>query len=191
MSCRAAKMILTSAASLQAQRGVASSDKGKLHRAAQELPAQARTSAYSAIGPYHAFSVRCRAVKMVMTSAASLRAIRASSVELPGSFQLKRPHRRIRPWGRIKRSRYAAAPSGWFHWRGISSCDNGEILRTPRLSRFRPLRRGVGVWDICVVGGDAPRLTSRPERASDMHPQAPNTKTFLPACLLSTACEYY
>ena len=35
-----------------------------------------------------------------------------------------------------------------------------------------------------------PRLRSRPERASDMHPQAPNTQTFLPACLLSTACDY-
>ena len=29
-----------------------------------------------------------------------------------------------------------------------------------------------------------------PERASDMHPQAPNTQTFLPACLLPTACDY-
>jgi hypothetical protein len=39
-------------------------------------------------------------------------------------------------------------------------------------------------------GGHAPRLRSRPERASDMHPQAPNTQTFLPACLLPTACDY-
>jgi hypothetical protein len=48
----------------------------------------------------------------------------------------------------------------------------------------------VGVWGICVVGGHAPRLRSRPERASDMHPQAPNIQTFLPACLLPTACDY-
>jgi len=39
-------------------------------------------------------------------------------------------------------------------------------------------------------GGHAPRLRSRPERASDMHPQAPNTQTFLPACLLPAACDY-
>ena len=128
---------------------------------------------------------------IVITSAASLRAIRAISDELPESFMLKRPHRRIRPWGRIKRARHAAAPSKWFYWRGIASCDNGERLRAPRLSRFRPLRRKVGVWGICVVGGHAPRLTSRPERASDMHPQAPNTQTFLPAYSLSTACDYY
>ena len=48
----------------------------------------------------------------------------------------------------------------------------------------------MGVWGICVVGGHAPRLRSRPERASDMHPQAPNTQTCLPACLLPTACDY-
>jgi hypothetical protein len=47
------------------------------------------------------------------------------------------------------------------------------------------------VFGICVVGGSAPRLTSRRERASEMHPQVPNTQTFLPACLLSTACDYY
>ena len=40
------------------------------------------------------------------------------------------------------------------------------------------------------LGGHAPRLRSRPERASDMHPQAPKTQTFLPACLLPTACDY-
>ena len=45
---------------------------------------------------------------------------------------------------------------------------------------------GVYVW----LGGHAPRLRSRPERASDMHPQAPKTQTFLPACLLPTACVY-
>ena len=46
---------------------------------------------------------------------------------------------------------------------------------------------GVYVW----LGGHAPRLKSRPERASDMHLQAPNTQTFLPACcLLPTACDY-
>ena len=39
-------------------------------------------------------------------------------------------------------------------------------------------------------GGHAPRLRSRPERASDMHAQAPNTQTFLPAFLLPTACDY-
>jgi hypothetical protein len=39
--------------------------------------------------------------------------------------------------------------------------------------------------------GGAPRLRSRPESAFDMHPQASNTQTFLPACLLSTACNYY
>jgi hypothetical protein len=26
--------------------------------------------------------------------------------------------------------------------------------------------------------------------ATDIHPQAPNTQTFLPACLLPTACDY-
>ena len=30
-----------------------------------------------------------------------------------------------------------------------------------------------------------------PERASDMHPQAPNTQTCLPACPLLIACDYY
>jgi hypothetical protein len=46
---------------------------------------------------------------------------------------------------------------------------------------------------LCVLreGGRAPLLTSRPERASDMHPHAPNTQAFLPACLLSTARDYY
>ena len=55
---------------------------------------------------------------------------------------------------------------------------------------------------VCVFGAcgcmsearsrlDGRRLTSRPERASDMHPQVPNTQAFLPACLLSTACDYY
>ena len=39
-------------------------------------------------------------------------------------------------------------------------------------------------------GGQAPRLRSMPERASDMHPQAPNTQTFMPARLLPTACDY-
>jgi hypothetical protein len=95
------------------ERGVTSRDKGKLHRAAQELPAQAPT-AYSAIGPYHACSARCRAVKMVMASAVSSRAIEESSIELLKSCKLKRPHRRIRPRGRIKRARYAAAPSDGF-----------------------------------------------------------------------------
>jgi hypothetical protein len=76
------------------ERGVASSDKGKLHRAAQVLPAQAPT-AYMAMGPYHSCSARCRAVKIVVTSAVSPRAIEASSIELLKSFQLKRP-RRIR-----------------------------------------------------------------------------------------------
>ena len=38
--------------------------------------------------------------------------------------------------------------------------------------------------------GHAPRLRSRPERASEMHPQAPKIQTFLPACLLPTACDY-
>ena len=39
---------------------------------------------------------------------------------------------------------------------------------------------------ILAAGGHAPCLRSRPERASDMHPQAPNTQAFLPACLLPT-----
>ena len=49
-------------------------------------------------------------------------------------------------------------------------------------------------FSVCVPygrGRHAPRLTSRPERASDLHPQAPNTQAVLPACLLSTAFDYY
>ena len=46
----------------------------------------------------------------VSPSVVPFQATRASSVELPRSFQLKRPHRRILPWGRIKRARHAAAP---------------------------------------------------------------------------------
>jgi hypothetical protein len=95
------------------ERCVASSDKGKLRRAARELSAQAPTSACSAMGPYHSFTVRCRAAEIVMTSAAPLQATRASSIELPKSFQLKRPRRRIRPWGRITRAQHAVAPSRW------------------------------------------------------------------------------
>jgi hypothetical protein len=47
------------------------------------------------------------------------------------------------------------------------------------------------IFFLCALreGERASRLTSRPERASDMHPQAPDTQTSLPACLLSTACD--
>jgi hypothetical protein len=54
-----------------------------VRQAAQELKAQAAKSAHSAIGPYQECSVRRRAVKMIMTNAASLRAIKASFIELP------------------------------------------------------------------------------------------------------------
>jgi hypothetical protein len=92
------------------ERGVASSDKDKHRRAAQELPAQAPMSVYSAMGTYQACSARCRAVTMVMTSAVSPCAIVVSFIELLKSLKLKRPHRRIRPWGCNKRARNAAAP---------------------------------------------------------------------------------
>ena len=92
-----------------AERGAASSDKGKLSRAAQELLAQAPTSAHSAMGPYKTCSGRCYAAEIVMMSAASLRAIRASSFELPKSFKLKRAHRRNRPWGRELLALHAVA----------------------------------------------------------------------------------
>ena len=116
---------------------------------------------------------------MFQTGAASLRATWASCFELPKSLQLKHQHRR----GRNKRTLYAAATPRWIQLARRASIDNSKLLRAARFSRSWPLRRKVGVRGICVVGGHAPRLRSRPERASDMHPQAPNTQAVLPACL--------
>jgi len=78
------------------ERGIASSDKGKLHRAAQGLGSSAHIGAIShgaVTSVLGALSRRHR----ILASAASLQAARASHFEPPKSFQLKRLHRRILP----------------------------------------------------------------------------------------------
>ena len=87
-------------------------------------------------------------------------------------------HNAVGPWGRYKRSLHTAAPADVFK---LARC---RFVRLGRAASSCPRAFSSSV-NISTCG-----LRSRPERASDMHPQAPNTQTFLPACLLPTACDY-
>ena len=111
------------------ERGIASCDRRKHYRAAQELQAQAPTSAHSAIGPYQACSARCRAAKMILASAASLQATRASSVNCSRALSSSA---HIGAFGHGAVSSVLGTPSrrqDAYDERDIASCDKGKLHR--------------------------------------------------------------